>query len=163
LEREDRTETDMADLLQYENIIVSEQGVFEFRSGRQIDGVPKPEIAQIRVAYVLVGNLVAQIVVGIILLAIGFLGGWWEWQEGYHYVGRHSAERFLQGMAIVGLVVLWDALKRRYVLFVTGRDGRCHKLLFSRDARPSGIEPFLQNARRTFGLAIQSDVKQINI
>jgi hypothetical protein len=152
----------MADLLQHENILVSERGIFEVRSGKQIDGVLRPEIAEIRIAYVRAGNyLIVQSIIGIILLALGFCGAWWNWQERSHYVGRRSPEGVLVGMGIVGVVVLWDVLKRRYVLLVTARDGPCHKLLFSRDAVPSDIEPFLQQVRQTFGLKIHSDVKEI--
>jgi hypothetical protein len=152
----------MADLLQHENILVSERGIFEVRSGKQIDGVLRPEIAEIRIACMRAGNyLIAQSIIGIILIALGFCGAWWIWPESFHDVGGRSPEDFLIGMGIVGVVVLWDVLKRRYVLLVTARDGRCHKLLFSRDAVPSDIEPFLQQVRQTFGLKIHSDVKDI--
>jgi hypothetical protein len=57
--------------------------------------------------------------------------------------------------------VLSDALKRRYILFVTARDGRRHKLLFSVAAHASDIELFLQKVRETLGLEIHSDVKNI--
>jgi hypothetical protein len=152
----------MADLLQHENIVVSERGVFEVRSGKQIDGVLRPEIAEIRIAYVRAGNyLIVQGIIGIVLLALGFCGAWWQSQESFHYFGSRSPESVLVGMGIVGVVVLCDVLMRRYVLLVTARDGRCHKLLFSRDAVPSDIEPFLLQVRQTFGLKIHSDVKDI--
>jgi len=57
--------------------------------------------------------------------------------------------------------MLWDVLKRRYVLFVTARDGRLHKLSFSVAAYPADIELFLQQVRQTFALEIQSDVANI--
>ena len=150
----------MADFLQYENIVVSEQGVFEFRSGKQIDGVLRPDISEIRIAYkTAAGRPILQGVIGIILLAIGICCVWLWW------VSRVTGARggFLFAIGVIGWVILSDALKRRYILFVTARDGRRHKLLFSVAAHASNIELFLQEVRQIFGLEIHSDVKSIRI
>lgn len=146
----------MADFLQYENIVVSEQGVFEFRSGKQIDGVLRPDISEIRIAYKTAAvRPILQGVVGIILLAIGICCVW-LW-----FLSRVRRGGFLFAIAVIGWIMVSDALKRRYILFVTARDGRRHKLLFSVAAHASDIELFLQKVRQTFGLEIHSDVKNI--
>ena len=146
----------MADFLQYENIVVSEQGVFEFRSGKQIDGVLRSDISEIRIAYkTAAGRPILQGVIGIILLAIGICCVWLWLLSRVHRGG------FLFAIGVIGWVMLSDALKRRYILFVTARDGRRHKLLFSVAAHASDIELFLQKVRQTFGLEIHSDVKNI--
>ena len=146
----------MADFLQYENIVVSEQGVFEFRSGKQIDGVLRPDISEIRIAHkTAAGRPILQGVIGIILLAIGICCIWLWWLARVHRGG------FLFAAAVIGWVMVSDALKRRYIMFVTARDGRRHKLLFSVAAHASDVELFLQKVRQTFGLEIHSDVKNI--
>jgi hypothetical protein len=146
----------MADFLQYENIVVSEQGVFEFRSGKQIDGVLRPDISEIRIAYkTAAARPILQGVIGIILLAIGICFVW------LLFLSRVSKGGFLSAIAVVGWIMLSDALKRRYILFVTARDGRRHKLLFSVAAHASDIELFLQKVRQILGLEIHSDVKNI--
>jgi len=67
----------VADFLQHENILVSERGVFEVQSGKQIDGVERPDIAQIRVAYASAAyRPILETVVGIILVAAGIWGVW---------------------------------------------------------------------------------------
>src|SRR6476659_10329480 len=106
----------MADFLQYENIVVSEQGVFEFRSGKQIDGVLRPDISEIRIAYkTAAGRPILQGVIGIILLAIGICCVW-LW-----LLSRLSKGGFLFAIGVIGWVMLSDALKRRYLLFVKAR------------------------------------------
>jgi hypothetical protein len=146
----------MADFLQYENIVVSEQGVFEFRSGKQIDGVLGSDISEICIAYkTAAGRSILQGVIGIILLAIGICCVWLWW------VARVRRGGFLFAIGVIGWIMLSDALKRRYILFVTARDGRRHKLLFSRAARAPDLELFLQKVRQTCGLEIHSDVKNI--
>jgi len=148
----------MAEFLQYENIVVSEQGVFQFRSGKQIDGVLRPNISEIRIAYkTAAGRPILQGVMGIILLAIGIccISLWW--------LARVNRGGFLFAIAVIGWITLSDALKRRYILFVTARDGRRHKLLFSVRAHASDIELFLRKVRETFGLEIYSDVNNIDL
>ncbi len=146
----------MADFLQYANIVVSEQGVFEFRSGNQIDGVLRSDISEIRIAYkTAAARPILQGVIGIILIAIG-IGCVALW-----FLARIQKGGFLFAIGVIGWIMLSDALKRRYILFVTARDGRRHKLLFSVAAHASEVELFLQKARQTFGLEIHSDVKQI--
>ena len=152
----------MADFLQHENILVSERGIFEIRSGKQIDGVLQPEIAEVRIAHMRAGNyLIVQGVIGLLLLALGLCGIVWDWRHYSYSAGGGSLTAYLIGMCIVGVVVLWDVLRRRYVLLVTAHDSCCHKLLFSREARPSDIEPFLQQVRHSFGLTIHSDARDI--
>jgi hypothetical protein len=148
----------VADFLQHENILVSGRGVFEVQSGKQIGGVQRTDIAQIRVAYASAAHRpVAEAIVGIVLVAAGILGVSLCLQslKGFRYYAA------LLVIGVLGAAMLWDVLKRRYVLFVTARDGRLHKLSFSLAAYPAGIELFLQNVRQTFGLEIQSDVADI--
>jgi hypothetical protein len=86
----------MADFLQHENIVVSEQGVFEFHSGKQIDGVLQPEIGEIRIAYkTAAGRPILQGVIGIILLGIGicFVSLSFLLPQIYRSVGFLSASR----------------------------------------------------------------------
>jgi hypothetical protein len=150
----------MPDFLQHENIVVSEQGVFEFRSGKQIDGVSRPDISEIRIAYkTAAGRPILQGVIGTILLAIGIcsVGLSLLLSPRSSYVGVG----FLLAIGSIGWIMVSDALKRRHILFVTARDGRRHKLLFSVAANASDIELFLQKVRQTFGLEIHSDVKDI--
>jgi hypothetical protein len=91
------------------------------------------------------------------LFALGIWGVWLCLQtlKGLRYYA------VLLVMGILGSAMLWDVLKKRYVLFVTARDGRLHKLSFSVAAYPADIEVFLQKVRQTFGLEIQSDVADI--
>ena len=149
----------MADFLEHENILISERGVFEVQSGKQIAGVERPHIAQIRVAYSSAAQRpILEGVVGLVLVALGFWGVWLCLQslKGFRYYA------VLLVMGVLGAAMLWDVLRRRYVLLVTARDGRRHKLSFSVLAYPADIELFLQKVRQTFGLEIQSDVADIN-
>ena len=148
----------MADFLQHENILVSERGVFEVQSGKQIDGVERAEVAQIRVAYASGAQRpVLEAVVAVPLLVAGF----WGVRICFRSLVAFRLYVWLLVMGILGAAMLWDVLKRRYVLFVTARDGRLHKLSFSVAAYPADIELFLQNVRQTFELEIQSDVADI--
>jgi hypothetical protein len=148
----------VADFLQHEGILVSERGVFEVQSGKQIGGVERPQIAQIRVAYASAAyRPILETIVGVVLAAAGIWGVWLCLQslKGFRY------DAALLVMGVLGAAILWDVLKRRYVLFVTARDGRLHKLSFSVTAYPADIELFLQKVHQTFGLEIQSDVADI--
>jgi hypothetical protein len=148
----------VADYIEFENILVSERGVFEVQSGKQVDGLERAHIAQIRVAYSRAAQRpLLEGVVGVVLFAFGIWGVWLCLQslKGFRYC------IVLLVMGILGAAMLWDVLKKRYVLFVTARDGHLHKLSFSVAAYPADIELFLQKARQNFGLEIQSDVADI--
>ena len=148
----------MADFLECENILVSERGVFEVQSGKQIDGLARPDIAQIRITYSSAAHRpILEGVVGTVLAVLGIWGVLLCFQslKGFRYYAA------LLVMGILGVAMLWDVLKRRYVLLVTARDGHVRKLSFSVAAYPADIEVFLQKVRQTFGLEIQSDVPDI--
>jgi hypothetical protein len=66
-------------------------------------------------------------------------------------------------LGVIGAAMLWDVMKRRYVLLVTARDGRLYKLSFAAAASPGDIEIFLRDANEKFGLGIQSDSRKIKI
>ena len=112
----------MADFLQHENIVVSEQGVFEFRSGKQIDGVLQPQIAKIRIAYkTAAGRPILQGVIGIILLGMGICFVSLSFLSPHNYRGVG----FLSAIGSIGWIMLSDALKRRYILFASTTLARC--------------------------------------
>ena len=148
----------MADFLQHENILVSERGVFEVQSGKQIDGVERAQIARVRLAYSIAAQRpILEGAIGVVL----FVAGIWGVRICFRSLVAFRLYLWLLVMGILGTAMLWDVLKRRYVLFVTARDGRIHKLSFSVAAYPADIELFLQKVRQTFGLEIQSDVADI--
>jgi hypothetical protein len=103
-------------------------GVFEVQAGKQIDGVEKADIVQIRVAYASAAQRpVFEAVVALPLLAAGF----WGVRICFRSLVAFYLYVWLLVMEILGATMLWDVLKRRYVVFVTARDGRLHKLSFS--------------------------------
>ena len=150
--------TRVEDFLQHEGILVSQRGVFEVQLGKQFDGVEKADIAQIRVAYASAAERpVLEGAVGVSLLAAGL----WGVRICFRSLLAFYLYSWLLVMGILGAAMLWDVLKRRYVLFVIARDGRLYKLPFSVAAYPRDIELFLKKVHQTFGLDIYSDVTEI--
>jgi hypothetical protein len=65
----------VADYIECENILVSERGVFEVQSGKQVDGVLRPDIEHIRVAYASAANRpILEGIIGAVLFALGIKG-----------------------------------------------------------------------------------------
>jgi hypothetical protein len=148
------------DYIECENILVSERGIFEVQSGKEVDGVLRPDIESIRVAYASAANRpIIEGIVGGVLFALGIKGLLLCFQsmKGFRYY------IVLIVLGIIGAAMLWDVLKRRYVLYVRSRGGRTHKLAFSVLAYPADIEIFFHKAKERFGLMIDSKVATIKL
>ncbi len=148
----------MADYIEFEGVLMSERGVFQVQSGKEVAGVLRPNIQRIRVAYASAANRpILEGIIGAALFLCGIKGVLmcFESLKGFRYYV------FLLVFGILGAAMLWDVLKKRFVLFVTKCDGRREKLSFSVLAYPADIEAFLQKAKDQFGLEIQSDVESI--
>jgi hypothetical protein len=145
----------VADYIECENILVSERGVFEVQAGKQIDGVTRRDIEAIRVGYASAANRpILEGIIGAALSVLGIKGillCYVSLKGLLHYV-------ILIVLGVIGASMLWDVLKRRYVLYVRARTGRTHKLSFSVGAYPADIEIFFKKVRERFGLEIISDV-----
>jgi hypothetical protein len=149
----------MSDYIECKNILVSDRGVFEVQGRKQVDGVLRPDIEEIRVAYTTGANRpLAEGIFGAVLLVLGVKGVLLclESMKGFRYYV------ILLVLGVIGAAMLWDVLKRRYVLYVRARGGRTHKLSFSVSAYPADIEVFFQRVKERFGLEINSDTSSIN-
>lgn len=145
----------MADHIECDNILISDRGVFEVSSGKQLAGVLRPDIDRIRVAYTVASNRpVLEGVFGLVLVGVGIKGMLLclDSLKGFRYMAA------LVVLGVIGPAMLFDVIQRRYVLFVTARDGRVHKLSFAASAYSADIETFLRIANEKFGLGVQSDV-----
>jgi hypothetical protein len=144
----------MPDFLKYDNISFSERGVFEIQRGRQVAGVLAPDIKQIRLQYGTGANRpIFEAIVGTVLLLVGIKGLllFIAAPMGFRY------ELALMVLGAIGASMLFDVLKRRYVLCVFATD-RVHKLSFSGSANLAGIEIFRDEVHRRFGIEIQSEI-----
>jgi hypothetical protein len=146
--------------IECDNILVSDRGVFEVSSGKQIAGVLRPDIHRIRVAYTVASNRpLLEGIFGLLLVGVGIRGVLlcFESLKGFRY------EAAMVVLGVIGAAMLWDVIKRRYVLFVTARDGRVCKLSFAAGAYSADVETFLRTVNERFGLGVQSDVRNIKI
>jgi hypothetical protein len=64
----------------------------------------------------------------------------------------------LLAMGVVGLGMLYDVFRRRYVLVVMSR-GALHKLAFSRYACHGHIDRFREEVRTQYEIIIESDLR----
>ncbi|HEX7517390.1 MAG TPA: hypothetical protein VF345_08905 [Chthoniobacterales bacterium] len=143
--------------LEYEDIIVSDRGIFEMQHGRIGAKVFRPDIDSVHLAYASTANRpLLEAAIGIPLFACGVYGliSW--------LVGRMAVSDILFILLVVGVVgvgMLYDVFRRRYVLVVMSR-GVIHKLAFSRYALLEDIDCFRQQVQAQYEIIIESDLSR---
>jgi hypothetical protein len=143
--------------LEYEDIIVSDQGIFEMQHGRIGAKVFRPDIESVRLAYACPANRpILEAAIGVPLFTGGVYGliAW--------LMGRIAVSDILfilLAMGVLGVGMLYDVLRRRYVLVVMSR-GAVHKLAFSSHAFLEDIDRFRQQVQAQYGISIESDIRE---
>jgi hypothetical protein len=141
--------------LEYEDIIVSERGIFEMQQGQIGAKVFRPDIDSVRVAYTTPANRpILEAAIGAPLF-VGGLYGLAAWLIGW--IAVSDILFILLAMGVVGFGMLYDVFRSRYVLVVISR-GLVHKLAFSRNARLEEIDRFREQVRTQYGIPIESSL-----
>jgi hypothetical protein len=141
--------------LEYEDIIISEHGIFEMQHGQIGAKVFRPDIESVRLAYTTPANrpilesaIGAPLFVGGVYGLVGWLVGW---------IAVSDVLFVLLAMGVVGFGMLYDVFRRRHVLVVTSR-GVVHKLAFSRYARIEDIDRFREQVQTQYGIPIENNL-----
>jgi hypothetical protein len=139
--------------LEYENIVASERGLFEVQHGRMMAHVLRPEIKAVRLIQSTSANRpVAEGVIGTCLAAIGLYAAV-SW-----ILGRMAFSDYLIALLAagpIGAAMLYDVLRRRFVLLVDS-EGATRKLAFSTRADREEIEHFCKAIQETYNIPIEA-------
>ena len=144
----------MPDTLEHKNIAISSKGIYELSGRRVTTHVYQSKIQRVRLAYTTPANRpVLEAVIGFFLTG----GGIWGMVLCMEKLTAFRYYAILVSLGIVGVSMLFDVFRRRYVLLIT-LDNDTKKIAFARHANLPDVREFLKNAREKYGTVIDDDL-----
>lgn len=148
----------MSDFLKYENIGISKSAVWESKDGRIVE---QYEHAQVLECALERGSPEQRPEVSAVLGAVLVIPGFFFVNHTYLLVaeGKVGNLKYEAAMFVVGVVGVWlvlqAVLSKRYFLRVRTTQ-TTRKLIFSKTAKRTEIEAFLQNAHTKYGFQVRN-------
>jgi hypothetical protein len=140
--------------MKYANVSVSSQGIAETYGKRIVLFVPFPEVDRITLRFGRPDHRpIVSIFVGSVFALLGIYGAIYLFlaPSGFRY------ELGMIAMGVIGVSLIFDALKERYFFEIHKKKGDC-RFIFSRHARLTEIHDFCTSIRTHYGYDIEQQL-----